>query len=342
MVKLPINETPPFIGYSSHAKALAILSTTKEYLPWFYNNYIQLCCKIDFHTVHDVPLDFYLPLKKDCNYYLNNPLLFSQVIRKSVVETMGQDIVAFFKNCLDRGFYIDTFLNELYIPERIGYRRSDYFHDNLLYGYDDEREVFYLAGYSQFSTFVASICTYNELRMAYASCPEELWYKCIYLYHIELDQGGAEAGERFSFDIGLFKLSLSDYLHSINSSQCYATFNNPTQRMKFGLEIYDSLIENFSTNLFWEDLRPLHILWEHKKGWMDRVSYLHGQGFLNSSDYERVMPQFEYLCEKSLQTRNLQIKRMIKNKNYEESIFKNIDEIKQTEARVIQDLLSII
>lgn len=342
-IHLPLNNNPPIIGYSSHAKALAILGINNDSLAWYHSNYIQLCCKVDFNQIAGVPLDFFIDIKKDYNYYLNNPIIFTQTIRRDLVEScFDGDIVAFVKNCLDRGYYFDSFLNQFHVPYRGAYQRSFILHDNLIYGYDDQKKELDIYGFGYNHTFINSTISYDEFASAYHSCPIEDYYKSIYLYHIEKDRGGSP-GEKYIFDVDLVIQSLTEYISSYNSSKHFSYFNNSTDKMVFGLSCYDSLINNLATDIFWDDIRPLHLLWEHKKCMISHCQYMFNNNFILDSMFYRIFDGLHSIEKEALILRNLQLKlRITKNDSIKLNILDRISLMQKKEELLYKQLLNAI
>ncbi|QMV43961.1 hypothetical protein [Cohnella cholangitidis] len=338
--KLFLNPSPSICGYASHAKALAILSVDDDYLPWYYSNYIQTCCKKDFSTEAGVPFDFFIAVKKDYNYYLNNPWLFSQVIRRELLSWLsGDDLIRFIVQCIDNGFYVDLFMNEFYVPNRAPYRERDYYHDNLIFGYDADNESFDLFGFNG-RFFATSVLSYEEFLAAYRSCPIEKFYKSFYLYHVEKIRGGSP-DETYQFDAGFVVQSLRDYVRSTNSSVHFAYFNNPTASFAYGLDCYASLHANLREEPHRYDLRPLQILYEHKSAMVERCKYLFDIGLIGEKDYAQFDRRFRELRKQSVTLRNLQIKNKLSSRN-DFSFLSSLLDMPEIEERLLIDLIHAI
>lgn len=146
--------------------------------------------KKDFRERHDVPLDFFIDIKRDNCYYFNNPLLYTQCLKLELLNELSQNIIEFIINAIDKNFYVDICLNEYFIPVKSSFRRMNNPHDNLVYGYDTQKGIFYMAGYiqrfnNQFAgTYGVYHITFHELYDVYKNCSYTEWYKSVYLYII--------------------------------------------------------------------------------------------------------------------------------------------------------------
>ncbi len=73
--------------------------------------------------------------------------------KKSTFELFEIDILNFVKKLIDAEFYVTGMYNEKYILGKRAFNEYDYWHDYILYGYDDEKKVFYSAGFMENGNF---------------------------------------------------------------------------------------------------------------------------------------------------------------------------------------------
>lgn len=344
--KLPINEKPFLTGYASHANFLAIISTIDDYEEWFFTNYIQLMSKKNFEVPHDVPLDFFIDIKRDSYYYLNNPLVYAQCIKLELLNVICPDIVEFIINAIDSNTYVDIWLDEYYIPVKNAYKRYSKPHNNLVYGYDKEKKYFYMAGYVQdgVNQFVGTYgifhITFNELYDAYKNCPYNEWYKSIYLYSIESHGGTIE---KYKFNIGTVKRSLESYLYSENSLFNYANVVPKTNRFSFGLDVYQDLLSNLDMGHYYpDDIRPLELLVEHKKCMVDRIIYLYSKKYISKEECEMLNLFSSEILKYTLKARNLQLKYIISKRGNLDYYRNLLRELPGIEKRFLEKMLSVL
>jgi hypothetical protein len=337
--QLPINTNPQITGYSSHAKTLAILSTDEHYLEWFLSNYIQLSAKKEF-VIGGLNLDFYMGPAKDFNFYINNPWLFSQVIRKDIINTFSEHITNFIIQSIDLGYYVDIHLDQFYIPGLRGYQAFHFNHDNLIFGYNLLDRTFDAMGYKP--AYSDLKITFDDFEIAYRHCPVELWYKVIYLYHYEKIRPGSQ-GDVYRFNMDLFVDSIKDYLFSKNSSEKFAMFDIVNPENAFGIEIYKYLTINLQSGNYWRDIRPLHILWEHKKCMLNKIEYLHKMKHITVHSFETIYAKYCVILKFTEILRQKQLKFMRSNQqNALDGLFAYLDEIAEKENQVLHELIECI
>ncbi|MNC19126.1 hypothetical protein D3C75_670520 [compost metagenome] len=342
--RLPFNTKPIIQTYSSHSKLLSILSTNEEYLPWFHSNYTQLSCKKDFHSFHGVPLDFFIDIRQGFNYYLNNPCLFIQTVHKEIIDAEVEDIVDFVIRCLDRDYYLDLYLNEFFVPGRPSYGIEFYvpgvkhlYHDNLIVGYDLSTQTFEMLGHNP--GFTNTSITFEDFRLAYRHCTPESWHKCMYLYKLSNLRDGYSSPNSYRFDLEYVKQSLIDYVSSIDISIQYGMLQNRSDDLVFGLQVYDALINNLLTGHYWEDIRPLNLLYEHKKCMRLRVEYMYKLGHLNSDYFNNLLPAFQEL-ETHIETlKNAQMRYILRKNGDTEPVINGLKQAKQWEETAICQLI---
>ncbi len=312
---LSINFKPFFTGYASHANFDAIMSSTAQYKEWLFSNYIQLMSKKNFEVPHDVPLDFFIDIKRDNCYYLNNPYLYVQCIKKELVNTICKDIVEFIIEAIDHDMYVDICLNEYYIPVKNAYKRCCRPHNNMIYGYNKNKKCFYVVGYIQHNansfmgTYGAFRISFDVLSQAYKNCPYVDWFKSIYLYSVESHGGTLE---KYRFNLEAVIRSLEDYLYSRNSLSNYYNIVPKTDRFSFGLDVYRDLLNNWDRGYYhMDDIRPLELLVEHKKCMVNRIVYLYSERYISKEDYEILYMKSYEILKYALKARYIQIKYII-------------------------------
>ncbi|REK74757.1 hypothetical protein [Paenibacillus paeoniae] len=289
--QLPIHLKPEIVCYSSHAKILSILATDDCFKGWFHNNYIHMCCQKDFKTGNGIHLDFYMGPAKDFTFYPINPWLFSQVIKKDLLNGMTDNVVDFVIQCIDLGYYVDIHLDQYHLPkdEEYGHEPTHFYHDTLIFGYDREQRSFDILGYTPF--FRAEKVSFDQFEKAYRDCPVERWYTVFYLYSYQPMPDSRKSRE--GLDVPLIKESLESYLGSRNISRQFAMIEFEYRDFAYGMETYTYLRKNYGTGEYWGDIRPMYALWEHKKCMLQRIEVLYERGHLSTIGYEASKKEYE-------------------------------------------------
>ncbi|GIQ70106.1 hypothetical protein DUZ99_18315 [Xylanibacillus composti] len=341
---LPLAE-PRIYSYSSHATALSIMSIDEDYLPWFYSNYIQLCGLKDYSVTVDLPLDFYMGPRKDSNYYVNtNWLTFLSTERQLVESTCG-DIIQYVRACIDHNHYVALYLDEFYMEDRWAYNSRKWDHENLVFGYDLERQIFHIIGFKGTNRkFEASEISFDVFKEAYAHCDDQNqnnWRSQILLIHKVPKEIGPFKG-KYDFDLDLVIHTIEEFLESKDAAKKFSMFQNRLEHLVYGIEVYDSIKTNLPD--FWFDFRPMHVLVEHKSCMVERIQYLKDNGYLAEEEYTYLHEAYSNMVRTCMVMRSTQL-RYIASKDREkdshllDKIITELDQLAALEKEVLERML---
>ncbi|HEY0828013.1 MAG TPA: hypothetical protein VGE40_07960 [Bacilli bacterium] len=294
---LPLGQ-PPIIGYNYLSFPLSIMTNHEEYLPWFYSNYIQLCCSADFLEQGTMNFDFY-------NYdFTVHPLpwLDIQRISRELIFASYSDIKKFLMDSLDRGCYIYLFLDEFHLSHKTMHLSKHFYHDNFIYGYNDKEKMFNTVGFDKTRLFTNTLMPFSELDASFNGV-EMIKDELNYIHLFRFNSNG-----QYDFDINLVIGLLQDFLQARNTSEHFSLFKNPNKQA-YGMDVYRCIIEyfeNLTAGNITCDVRPFHILWEHKKCMMAKLIYMENR--YQSNDLQLIRQSYEEIEKASLVIRNVIIK----------------------------------
>jgi len=277
---LPIGH-PPIIGYLHHAFPLAILSQNERYLPWFYSHYIQVCCPANLASGPDPErkrkFNFYRPPGYD-----SAPFAGLSMVRlnREVVLAQGQ-VLDLMHRAILLGRYVQVCVDEFEIPGKKAFQKKHLLHELFIYGFDEEKQCVKTLGFQEKGDFGSLTVTYDHLQRAFDAGAKNNGYDPdgVRLF-------GLNDAVPFHFDIQVVLEGLEDYVFSRNTSERFRLLAKPTDEV-FGLATYACLIEvcvQLLQHPLWYDIRPLHILWEHKVCMLGRIRYLERERYLPLSD----------------------------------------------------------
>jgi len=311
---------PRITGFLHHAYPLSIVGNYNDYLPWFYSNYVQLICNTDyFEGINDHLIDFYFP---------NDPLFSFPCMECFAVKPEffdnKIDIVPFMINSINKKCYVYTHVDEFFIPNRSAYNYKHFTHNILVYGY--EKNNFKVLGFDQNSNFTHTEVGFKEFSLGYENANYQL--TILYNYNDYIKP---------KFDINNLVRSLNDYKFSINSINGNGFLpENPV----FGLNIYmqlDFYLRNVRESQQKIDIRPFHILWEHKKTMFDRIEYLDDDFIINK---EELLKKSRDLVDLSIGCRNTALKYIFTNNSKTiTDLLSSIDDLFYKENIFLDELL---
>lgn len=270
--KLPIHMQPALYSYLHHAYPLSVMPEHPHFFPWLHSHYIQWSADPEFfnHLDEHIFVNYYQPMHT--HHY--NELLHLKIITADLLSRMetGTDLIAFFKRSIDQGDYVYLFLDEFYLPGKAMYRRHHFAHDTLLFGYDDEEQVFHTLGFNHNYEYGQTDIGYEPFLESYRQADRRKAYytKEIILYNLNKDR-------TYPFDSQLVMESLEDYVLSRNSSERYRSIASPNNHV-YGLKVYEEIVKYLrllqSDPTLYRNIIPVHLLWEHKKMMADRLKYM--------------------------------------------------------------------
>lgn len=271
---------PPIVGYQYLAYPLCTVLTRNEALPWFYSNFIHLYCHHDLNSEaasRSVPMTFY---GED---FIRCPWLITQKLEREYVLDSPSGIIEFLIHSIRSNYTISLHVDEFYIPRRRVYQQTHYAHDILVYGYDDARRSFLVLGYDEEMQFQKTVVPYHEMEQGFQNLEwTDNYDEQIYLY--KFNKPGS-----YRLDAAFIKESLEEYMTGSNISLRNRGTADPLEAA-FGIDVYAALIRNMPVLVRKRDIRPIHILWEHKKMMGLRLQYLCDQELLSPDFAECFRP----------------------------------------------------
>lgn len=289
----PIQDT-----YNYDAYTFAILDGNSDnYLPWVFSNYILVMANGDSSEKGDVFLRF-----ADCES-LKTGLVNRQLLSWSAFSQLGLDINEIVRKFIDQEYYAYFQVDEYYIPETFCYQKEHFVHDIMIYGYDTEKQIFYVCGYNKEFLFGRRICTFTEFQEAlYANkCEKDkMWADKIRFYKYN-------RGMKYPLNTKLIKLYLKDYLNGESTFETYDRYDSTENDVVYGIKVYDlilkhinqvkeSIVHNERTRKL--DYRIFRFLFQYKKLMLMRLEYISK----NDTDLGEIPEEYkeEYTCSKKI------------------------------------------
>jgi hypothetical protein len=266
---LPITR-PPIIGYVVHAFPLSIIFNHNKCMPWFSCNYIQLICntklKNNFFDFFALCTATEIPWVN--SIYPGIPWLNTYSIDNYTLIDCDININQLIINSLMRDNYMVCHLDEFFVPNRPTYQKEHYFHENMIYGFNNNKNEYDILGFDNKGIFNSTKISYAQFEQASI----DLASKNHDLKFLSLKNDFS-----YNLDLNCIINQLLDYLNGENSSSGYTILRNPTRDFVYGTKIYNQLIKYLRllyNNIGVSDIRPFHILWEHKKCMVLRIEYI--------------------------------------------------------------------
>ena len=330
---------PIINGQAHHSYPLAIALSLEHNMPWFYNNYINLSWVAD-----GILLDFCYQAKlisdNVWNTYKGISVLRTQIVNWNILSKCRLKMTDFLMNSIDSGQYVDLNVNEFYCPYSIAYKKTDYIHCILVYGYDSDAKLFNVLCYNKISKLSKETLTFKQIQDAFNS-----------LLSVSTNELGADIyliSHRSNYccpiDKELICQRVKDYLSGKNYYEQFRQFDSPPVGYLYGIDIYNGLLEyikqiKLDENNF--DLRIIHLLYEHKICMTKRVEYLQDHGYMVDGCHND--KEFNNLAENILTLKNLALKyNARKNVLLLDEIISKIETIRQLDNNAFKALFHLM
>mgnify|MGYP000020600920 CR=1 FL=1 len=320
MEKKLIIKQPPIIGYLHHGYPLSAVWGNESYLPWFYSNFIQ----IHSNPYGIMKLDFIH--KGWWGFPFNHETVSNNTLRSNRI-----DINEFIKNAINDDFYVIIKLDEYYIPDRYFYKRKQFIHQTLIYGFNTETKTYNIHGFNEKHTFQVTKLSFEDFNKAFNSVRKKQ----------NIDFFKFNKKPDIKFDLSLVIEWLRYYLYDTN--QVYLIYyGGELENRNFGINVYDDLIKYIQitdeTNL---DIRAFHILWEHKKCMNLRMDYM--QDTQNINIKTEILNELINIEKNALTIRNLVLKYNVShNKKIILRIIEDLKVLKEEEYETLNKLYNVI
>jgi len=322
-----------------HAAPLSILATSEEYIPWLISNYIQIATYTNFHRPNMTYLDFFISKYAP----LSCPWLKSTNIMRKNIET-DANLISFLVDKLNEDYYIRFYVNEYYISESEAYLKYYHPHPLFIYGYDSDKEIFYIADFLKDGKFAFSQATFIEMKNAFFIMNEkDIDFDLDHLLYFDQTI-------KISFNTKNLIVMLQDYLNGETKAE-YSFFEDGTKitnhwlwesyerKPSVGISLYERLIINLQEEKY--DLKAFAVLADHKKVLYMLCTYLHENNHLANGPV--LCEVFYGIQQKALVIRNLLLKtRITKNNNYIKKSIDCMTELKFLELIYVKMLIDNI
>jgi len=306
---LPLGK-PEVITYLHHAYPLSVAALEPAFCEnWLFNNYLQLRCRRGLVGASAVTeFDFWLLPGHftDWGGRLRMPQIPAELLWRSRGEIVGGVARA-----LERELYVQIPVDEFYLPCRAAYGKRHYVHELFVFGCDRAAREVCVLGFDERLEFGVQRVGFAEFEDAVALADLSQHYDRggVRLYHA---CGSAEYREDFLWVTEL----LGDYLAARDSSRRFRTLRPVDPGFLYGIAVHDELAGFFASAAAEPgamDIRPLQLVWEHKRLMFTRLRRLAQMGPLAGEAAQ--IEQYALVVERANAVRLLGLKYFVANRS---------------------------
>ncbi|WP_440116389.1 hypothetical protein [Paenibacillus sp. QZ-Y1] len=255
---------PVISTYTSYGTLTSIMN--EDLWPWIFNNFIQVRYA---HAWGIFSFDSHQFLLSTCPGIAYHSLPQDMVIKK-----WGKSLRDVITESIDMGYYLFIYADRYYIASTDFYQRGHLMHELLVYGYDLEHNLIYIADNLEDGKFIQSSCSLDELEEGYWTMSSEydFWTEIRFL----------KPNQNLNYAIHVEQI-ISGMENYLNSSETFDLVRD--QKYDFGMQAIKRVftdIENAAHAGETLDIRVFHLLYEHKMIMELRLAYLMEKGLIDS------------------------------------------------------------
>ncbi|MWV43349.1 hypothetical protein GRF59_06855 [Paenibacillus sp. HJL G12] len=342
-VQLPVLN-PPLKSFLRWAYTLSITSAHKETVPWYYSNFIQLSCTKKFlEDGRQCYVDFFRGKPNELNF--NNPFLLTCSVNYTILESLSlESWPQFFADQIRRSYYCIVFLDESRLSPAASYQKEPFPHHLFLYGFDWNERVFYASMFDSTGVYRNLEISFQEFTDAILSMRQLLQENREADHHTYFYK--YEPHSPYPFDKRAVIDQLRDYLNG--ETRLNRINYNPDENEAFGVRVYDYLqmyydaVQDNDPRLgSRNDVRHLHVLWEHKKMMGERIEYLVDEGIIPYD--EELVEGYKDLTKRALKLRDQYIRHQIRaDPEMFERLRLRFNQFRDEEPVLMQKLITLL
>ncbi|GAB6989771.1 hypothetical protein [Paenibacillus pini] len=342
IIQLPVSN-PPLKGFLRWAYTLSITSVHEETIPWYYSNFIQLSCTTKFlEDGRQYFLDFFRGTPNELNF--NNPFLLTCSVNYSILNNLALEAWAtFFADQIRSNYYCIVFVDESKLSPSAFYQKDPFPHHLFLYGFNWDESIFYASMFDHMGIYRNMEISFQEFQDAILSMRQLLKENLTSDHHTYFYK--YEPHSPYPFDKTSVIDQLRDYL---NGETHLNRINYNPEEEAYGVKIYDYLqmyydaVENNDSRLGdRNDVRHLHVLWEHKKMMSERIGYLVEKGIIPYD--EELVEGYKDVTKRAMKLRDRYIRHKIReDKEIFEWLRLRINQFREEEPVLLKKLITLL
>ena len=291
-----------------------------SYYEWLFSNYINFYVNSNY----SMPIDYLCSIHKDWSLYTNNYFLDYTNETEMEINALGLSLIEYIKLMIRQDKYIETLINDN-IHLKISDENGAYFHQNLIYGYDDTLQHFHILYYKNGKVQVSTM-----LYKDFLSTQNYIDNRKIYI--IKYNPGYESYKLRPHHLLQLFQ----EYQNSHNIS-CYES--QYTMHYYFGIAGLQHLLACTDDTLLTRDIRIGYMLYERSICNRDRIEYLFYKRLFTSNEYTQLYTMSLEIWQLATITMNMIIKQRIQCISDTAPIKEKLSEIIEMEKQITSKII---
>lgn len=270
--------TPPVTSFPLLANMMSILWTHQhDTIGWVSESFIQLIFQHEIDIKYNQYINFY-----DYEIAYNRPIFMacpfvdcSRFDRGILYFDKHFTFSSFIKKAINQGFYIHVPIDQYYISQAPLYKKKHFVHSSFIHAFD--KKGVYIRDFFQ-GKYRQLYANYNEINQSfegYEYDPQNEYTTYISLLKYKNNK------VRCNLNKVLF-----DYVDYLNGTDRYRRYENDSRyrdvNFGYGIDSFDVLIRFIENNNI--NVKPFHIMYDHKVLQVHRLLHMYDIGGVKSSD----------------------------------------------------------
>ncbi|MEK4362123.1 hypothetical protein MKX68_06350 [Paenibacillus sp. FSL M8-0212] len=315
---LPMGD-PLINTYNIYGSIFSIIADEQNMLDWVYNNFIQIQYVHDWNTLF---FDKHHQLLDNC------PWLAKYRIPINLVNEKWDEKKDFFIQTIEEEYYIYCYVDRFYLPSSTSFHKEHNYHEVLVFGFDLEKNVFYLADNLANGKYITLEINVTDFVAAF----ENVYSDNDFFTGIHIMKKRAEDT---SIDVKQIFNSFQDFIDSRKTNNLEYNVD-----VVYGQEALNQVRLNVidrKESKVKLDVRAFHLLWEHKKLMSLRLEFLYQKNLIREHSY---VEEYKKIEKEMLLIRNNALKyNLVKDTKILDWIDSKLFSSTETEKEILEAIV---
>ena len=277
-------------------------------------------------------------------YLLDCPAILYERLNIRVIKKGWKNIVEFTREMLNLNYYVYLILDTAKLTVHTG----DFFHDIMVYGYDDENEAFYAADCFKNGKYSFEKISYYDFSQSFAY--EQSDFENIFEFHDDIILIRENPDFNPDFHPSRVKESIENYLNAVPEKYTYSRlkleYPEEYKQYFFGKEHYKILYKHVEYGINHGGVLPhhrqvFHLMYEMKNVMCERIKFMRETEHLHNG--EQYLDKYIMLRDLALSCQNLILKYQISNDtNILYNVAEKVSNIEKIELQTMRKMLDDI
>lgn len=298
------------------------------YFNWLFQNHIQL--KYSKNN-REVMFEYDSSVERNWNYYAINYFVEFFNEKKGVLSSLGIKLKDYLRKKLDSDYYVEMYLDSYDLFGLVKYKKNNFLHQCLIYGYSDKKKIFYVIGTSKGKPTKCHIS-----------------YSDIDKYDEKLDDESLIVSQKYDPEMTVYNFSIDTFIKSLKSYLCNESVIDtniiyPVDEYYYGIDIYKVFKSPDGLKQLMNDKRISYLISEHKECMCQRLEFIALREYI---DWEYIEPYHTLMLEVAEWAKNLQdciiMYKMTKRERLVSKVLEGINKIENQEQYIYAQLIEVL